>query len=211
MKRCHSAAFTLIEILMAVVASAIILAAVYGVFSRAIHLRDQATERAREVRLRARAVAVMRDDLRGAIISGGKMGAILQTTSDTAQSSSYPGYLKFTTTTGREASSELLGDMQEIEYSIVSDGTGAGVLTRGMNRALLAEQRENTDSRPLLAGVSSMEVEFYDGTSWTDTWELADATSALPEGIRLRVHLAENTAPPIEVLVPWTTQRAIAQ
>ena len=48
-------AFTLIEIMVAAIAAAIILAAIYGIFYRAIKMRDTATERNHEARLRARA------------------------------------------------------------------------------------------------------------------------------------------------------------
>ena len=93
--------FTLIEILMAMAACGVILAAIYGVFSKAIHLRDRATERVRTVRLQARALTVLRNDLRNGLISGGKLAATLQG-SRTAQNSSFPGYLRFTTTTGAD-------------------------------------------------------------------------------------------------------------
>src|SRR5687768_8743449 len=75
-KRRH--AFTLLEVLMALAAGAVILTAIYGVFSKAVHLRDSATDRAREVRVRARAVSILRNDLRNARISGGELAATLQ-------------------------------------------------------------------------------------------------------------------------------------
>ena len=99
-------AFTLLELVMALAASAIILAAIYGVFSRAVHLRDDATTRVREARVRGHAAAVLRDDLRNALISGSTtataLGSML-TGSQERKESSFPGYLAFTTTTGRDA------------------------------------------------------------------------------------------------------------
>jgi len=62
-------AFTLIEMIMALAACAVILTAVYGVFTRAIHLRNDATERVSASRSRAHAAAVLRNDLRNARIS----------------------------------------------------------------------------------------------------------------------------------------------
>ena len=96
--------FTLLELVMALAASAVILAAIYGVFSRAVHLRDDATARTRESRVRAHAAAVIRDDLRHAFISGSTTAtslALKLTGSAEGTASSFPGYLTFTTTTGR--------------------------------------------------------------------------------------------------------------
>ena len=68
-------AFTLIEILLASMGAALVLAALYGIFIHAIKLRDTATEHVRDARLRARAESVIRADLRGAFISGGTLAA----------------------------------------------------------------------------------------------------------------------------------------
>ena len=64
--------FTLIEILLAAVAAALVLTAVYGVFRQAVRIRDSATQRTRDSRVRLRAENIVRADLRGALVSGGR-------------------------------------------------------------------------------------------------------------------------------------------
>jgi len=60
--------FTLIEILAASLAAALIFVAVYGLFGRAIKSRDNATERIQQARLRARTADLIRDDLQNGLI-----------------------------------------------------------------------------------------------------------------------------------------------
>ena len=223
--------FTLIEILMAMAACGVILAAIYGVFSKAIHLRDRATERVRTVRLQARALTVLRNDLRNGLVSGGKLAATLQG-SRTAQNSSFPGYLRFTTTTGadteiatlttntaRITTGSFANELQEVSYYIVTDPAAemvgkAGQLVRTVERNLLATLPETPPEEPLLSGVSAMEVEFYDGQSWKDSWEVTTEDQTLPQAVRVRLLLAseegEIAPAPLEVFVPWTTQPATA-
>ena len=67
---------------------------------------------------------------------------------------------------------------------------------------------------PLLAGVESLEVSFYDGSDWQDSWEVTVDDKTLPEAVRVRLHLARKAAgdfvpAPIEVLVPWTVEAAV--
>ncbi len=216
--------FTLLEILMAISASAMILSAIYGVFSRAIRLRDDATARSREARLSARAETVIRNDLRNALVSGGSMAKILEGAPEGAQSS-YPGYLKFTTTTANGSGEEIVPDVQQVEYFIVADtaatDTKSGRLVRAIDRNLLAAVREKPPEEPLLIGVEAMEVSFYDGQSWQTTWELAEGDTTLPEAVRVTIRRAAANGTraaanatrvaqrPIEILVPWTTQPAI--
>jgi len=212
-------AFTLIEILLAMVACAIILAAVYGVFSRAIHLRDNATAHIREARVRARAAAVLANDLRNARLSGGTLAATLEG-SQAGQSGGFPGYLKFTTTTAQDIVQDAqeipANDIQRVEYYIAADPNASdrksGRLVRTVERDLLATVEETPAEEPLLPGVESMEVSFYDGSAWQESWNYAESKT-VPEAVRVRLQPAatESVAKPapIEVLVPWTTQMAV--
>jgi type II secretion system protein J len=210
-------AFTLLELIMALAASAVILAAIYGVFSRAVHLRDDATVRTREARVRAHAASVILDDLRSAFISGSTTAtslALKLTGSAEGTASSFPGYLAFTTTTGRDLDDTPVADVQQVEYYIVDDPDAvnrqAGLLVRTVDRALLAPTRETPPEEPLLHGIEKMEVEFYEGGTWQESWELTEEDTTLPEAVRVRLYPAAEvqgqTVPPIEILVPWTTQ-----
>ncbi len=249
-------AFTLIEILLASIAAALILAAMYGVFQHAIQLRDSATQRVGDSRLRSRAAAVIRNDLRNAYISGGLLASIVQgdSSGNDGLNSDYPGYLKFTTTTGKDDDSNLYGDVQQVEYYMVRDASGAGInaggdLVRAVTRDLVDAQTQavtpTADIQQILTGVQSFEVSFFDGSNWQTSWEyntsdnsssssssssssLASSNSSsssssssgslstsgsetLPVAIRVdiqQVGPANGGAapPPIEILVPWTTQ-----
>ena len=210
-------AFTLIELVLAMAACAVLLAAIYGFFSNAVHLRNDLMERTREARVRARAVNAMRNDLRNAIVSGGTLAVVLEG-SQQSPGGSFPGYLKFTTTTAPDAGEVPNPDVQQVEYYIVTDPAAveqkAGMLVRAHTRNLLATTTEVAVEEPLLAGIESMEVAFYDGSSWQDSWSVTTDDKTLPEAVRVRLHPARKAAgdfvpAPIEVLVPWTVQAAV--
>lgn len=210
-------AFTLVEILLALFASTLIIASIYGVFSRAIRIRDNAVARTHETRLRARAANVIREDLRNAYVSGGLLATALKGAEDGPESR-FPGYLKFTATTGRDSIDELHGDVQQIEYFVVNDNAPesreAGTLVRALDRNLLANVREPAAEQPLLTKVKAIEVAFYDGADWKDSWEVTKTAPALPEAVRMRIlQLASsekaNTPPPIEITVPWTAHSPV--
>ena len=209
-------AFTLIELLMALAISAVLLAAIYGVFSRAIHMRDNATHRTRDVRVRAHAAGMIRNDLRNALVSGGTLAATLQGSQE-SHGAGFPGYLKFTATTAKDVDDEFGGDVQAIEYYIARDDEAVdqktGVLVRTINRDLLNTTQQTTPEERVLAGVESMEVSFYSGSAWKTSWEVTTDSKTLPEAVRVTIQPvadADGIKPAaIEVLVPWTTQSAI--
>ena len=210
-------AFTLIELVLAMAACAALLVAIYTFFSKAVHLRNDLLERTREARVRAHAAGVIRNDLRNAIVSGGTLAAALEGSQQSSRGS-FPGYLKFHTTTAPDADEVPSPDVQQVEYYIVADpevtDQKAGMLVRAHTRNLLATATEEETEEPLLAGIESLEVAFYDGTDWQDSWSVTTDDQTLPEAVRVRLHPARKTAgdfvpAPIEVLVPWTVEAAV--
>ena len=223
--------FTLVEILAASLAAALLLMAVYGIFQRAVKTRDSATERTRESALRMRAAGVIRNDLRCAYISGtaAVLASVLEG-SVTNQKSRFPGYLRFTTTTGKDTVDDQYGDVQQVEYYISEDTTNAnadsadsaqnrdsGMLVRGITRNLLDATQTNTQStlpaqeQVLLKRVETFGVEFFDGQTWQESWQLTGSNAMVPQAIRVTVQqsAASNrtaTPAPLEILVPWTTE-----
>jgi len=205
--------FTLIEVLLAAVAGAMILAATYTVFSQAIHLRDLATDRTQAARVSAVASDILRNDINNGLVSGGVIANLLEA-SGSSQSSRFPGYLRLTTTTGDMTAGEVAGDVQEIEYYIAEDEFAAqrdsGVLIRAVRRNLLSEFQETATEQRIVAGVSSLQVSFFDGQSWLDTWEVTDEDNTTPTGVRVVITraadpLAKSAPAPIEIVVPWVT------
>ncbi|HEX4083819.1 MAG TPA: type II secretion system protein GspJ [Chthoniobacteraceae bacterium] len=228
--------FTLLEVVLATIAGALILVAIYAVFQQAIHLRDGATQRVRDTQTRMRAADVVRNDLRNAMISGGELASIVEgdCAGNDGIDNAQPGYLKFTTTTGKDTDDALYGDVQQVEYYVLKgSGTNAnsGSLVRAVTRDLLETTTPQAEDEPILENVASMQVAFYDGTNWQTSWEYNTADSGtdsastsgssastsgsgaetIPAAVRVDIQqappdLKSPTPPPIEVLVPWTTQ-----
>ena len=217
--------FTLIEVLLASVAASLVLATIYGVFTNAVRMRDKATIRTHNAQLRQRAGLVIRNDLQNAYVSGGVLASVLQGSANGPEPS-FPGYLTFTTTTGRDTPDEMRGDVQQISYYIVTDENNpsrdAGMLIREVNRNLLATNQTNTSrEEQILPNVASMDISFYDGTNWNSTWTYTPGvsqqnaastnTSVLPVAVRVRITQVAPSdkvpaPPPLEILALLTAQ-----
>jgi len=217
--------FTLMEILLASIVAALILVAIYAVFQQAIKLRDSANARIRDLRLRDRAATVIRNDLRNALVSGGLFASLVQgdSASTDGPNGDVPGYLKVTTTTAKDTSDDLYGDVQQVEYYVVRDktaapaagGAGGGDLVRAVTRDLL-DDNPQVQEQQILTGVQSLQVSFYDGANWQTSWEFNTAdsgtgsstsssssssssagsgvTETLPEAIRVDIQQVPQTA-----------------
>jgi uncharacterized membrane protein YgcG len=206
----------LIEVLVAAVATAILMVALYGVFSRGVSLRDDATARLQEVRLKDRALQLLRDDIRHGLVTGARMAASLEGSVDSPVSR-FPGYLRFTTTTGPTTREAFYGDLQEVEYYIAEDpwstNQRSGALVRTLNRTLLAQVREEPREEVLLRGVEALEIRFFDGNNWLDSWEFVDNESSLPLAVEVVVRavgartVGRLMPPALQLVEPWRVQR----
>jgi type II secretion system protein J len=210
-------AFTLIELILAMAACGIILVAIYGVFARALKLRDTATERSRASRVETHAAGILREDLRHARISGGAMAATLEG-SQSNSGASFPGFLKFTASTTSHPLARPSGHACEISYYLVNDdsvpGMRSGMLVRTVDFNLLAPIREQPSEQVIMRGLQAMDVAFFDGTTWQESWQHEEGATTTPLAIRVRLHPAleddRSAKPaPIEILAGWPMQPAI--
>jgi prepilin-type N-terminal cleavage/methylation domain-containing protein len=210
-------AFTLIEVMLALAISAIVLAAIGGVFFSAVRLRERTAAVLDESVALHHAFSLLRRDLQGALPPGSPFplaGDFKQEAlgGGTSQSSR----LQLFTTTGVISDAAPWGDIQEVIYELrdPSQRTSAGGkdLIRSVTRNLLATAVPDPDEQWLMGSVQSLEFSCYDGTDWRDSWDTSLGDTNLPSAVRVRILLASNNnaairaQQPFEMVVPLLSQ-----
>jgi len=210
------AAFTLIEMILAVGVAAIVLVAINAVLFAALHLRNAtqaAVEEATPVDL---AVTIMRRDLQCAVPPepNGVLTGDFKVGNVASLGTSLPVSAEVYTATGVLRADEPWGDIQRVTYSLRDDpnrkDTGKN-LVRSVTRNLLTTTTPDITDQTLLRGVASLRFSCFDGTQWLDTWDTTDTTTLntnLPVAVRVQIQMAANNrnALPIEILVPIDSQ-----
>jgi len=210
-----STGFTLMEVMLALAVSAIVLAAIGGVFYSAVRLRERTTATLDEAAPMHQALTLLRRDLQGAMPPGGTMTGDFKsglTGSGMAQGIG----LQFFTSTGVLNDNAPWGDMQEVTYELREPAqrtkTAGKDLVRGVSRNLLAATEQEWDEQWLMGNVQSLEFACYDGADWRDSWDTSMGNTNLPSAVRVRILLAgDNTAnvrnvQPFEMIVPLLIQ-----
>src|SRR2546422_8447684 len=214
--------FTLLEVLIAVMVFAIVLAAASSVFYGALHLRNGITESLEQALPAQHALSVIQRDLANLAVPGGTLSGAFQTTSITnvvgGQSSP-----DFYTTTGFIDQTSPWAEIQRVSYILVDRANRAAAgkdLIRAVTRNLLpATAEEEPAQQWLMGGVQGVTFYYYDGTQWRDSWDSTTAdpttglTNNLPQAIKVQIQLASQqtgralSAPaPIELVVPIVVQ-----
>jgi type II secretion system protein J len=212
--------FTLLELLAATAISAILLGSLYTVFHGALKLREHTYATVETGLPRSYIAMILRRDLANMAPPVGILaGAIIGETEEVE------GFrhdrLEFFTSSGIVNETTPWGDIQKVEYSLQEpqedqENQAGFNMARGLTRNLLASIAEEPEEGILLEGVQSLEITYFDGTSWQDTWDSTVVENEAPKAIHIRVDfLPENEnelqKPPLEFTFEISTQGASSQ
>jgi type II secretion system protein J len=207
------AGFTLIEVLLALMISALVLVVIGSVFAGALHLQSRASANLDESLPIERALTLLRRDLKNAVAPGGMLAGPLQSGSLQGGVDANNGIQIFTTT-GLITPNSPWAEIQKVTYGLQTpnDATGAGAkdLVRTVTRNLLSTTTQDEEDQFLASGVESLNFSYFDGANWLDTWDDTTQTN-LPIAVRVSLQMATKdsaqTRPdPIQLLVPLMVQ-----
>jgi type II secretion system protein J len=206
-----SGAFTLLELLLAIMIISIVLVAINGVFFTALHLRD-ATINAIEASLPAEeAFEVMQNDL--ANLAASTNGVLIGPLQTTTLTNALPDQIgpDFYTSGGELDGMVPWGDIQKIDYLLSTPTNGVRRPGRDLIRAVthnllpLTQPPQPDEEHAILSGVQSLTFLYYDGTQWDPNWDTTQQTN-LPQAIKVQIQMAvaPGFAPeaPMELVVP---------
>src|ERR1043166_1757148 len=221
MRRAHSIprlggrAFTLIEVTLALAVSAIILAAVGGVFYSAVRLRERTMAMMDEAAPLQQTVSLLRRDLKGAVPPGGVLAGFLQSGVVSGNLRQNDG-IEIYTTTGTMSDNAPWGDIQKVTYQLQDSTTGprsAGRdLVRSVTRNLISTTAEETEDQWLMGNIQDLQFSYFDGTSWQTSWDSTVGGTNLPSAVRVRLQLAPDqsgvnrASDPIDLVFPLVCQ-----
>jgi type II secretion system protein J len=218
-------AFTLLEVLLALVVLSIVMVVVHSIFYGALQLRNKADQAFEDAIPLQHALTLIRRDLANLTAPGGTLTGTLQTslTTSSTTSSSHSGQQcgpSFYTASGTLDESSPWSEMRKVSYYLVppTNNTAGLDLIRSVTRNLLPVSQEEYSDQVLMGSVSSLAFQFYNGSQWADTWDSTSVSSAgssntLPQAIRVQLTLITDekgtiAQTPIEMVIPVTVQAA---
>ena len=213
-------AFTLLELLIAVVAFAIVLAAINGVFYSGLKLRNRSAASLEKSLPLTQAILVLKRDLANLGVpstNDTRLIGELQSTptgsgiSDTPRFGSLAGAAgggsgqasqvspDFYTLSGLLDTSSPWPNVQKVAYLLV-DSTNRNALGKDLIRAVTRNLlpaggiAEEPAEQLLLTDVEDVFFLYHNGTDWAETWDsTADETMKLPRAIKVQIQFASET------------------
>jgi type II secretion system protein J len=201
--RGNPAAFTLLEVLLALGIMSIVAVALFSSLHVAFKSKRVAEETLEPVRSGEAAVEMIRAELEGALPPGrgALAGAFVgRNWRGGAGGNRDDDDVTFFTAADAPAFAERFGEAKRVELTVVRmEDTGERALARRVISNLLAPTRVDPDDEILCRRVASFNLRYYDGRQWWDTWDSAREDDSLPVAVEVTLELdppagSSNTA-----------------
>jgi type II secretion system protein J len=175
--------FTLIEVVLAVAMSAVLLTIVYWTYFSINRSVDAATENQEALETGRMLSELLKKDIRGIVSNRFSLKA----TNVTVEGYSL-GQMEFVTTAGFYA--DLL-KLRRIGYELFMDDKGGKILVRKESTDLNDPLDNTATVFELSRIVKGFQLEFFNGTDWTTTWD-SDAAGTFPQEIRVTFDVSDT-------------------
>ena len=181
-------AFTLLELLVAMSIMAVITAALYSTLHLAFRAKDSVDRLISPIAAANAVFDVIRSDLACAVdpsmnLSGpfvGEEAAISDNSS-----------ISFYTSNYMSEDDEIACDIYQVEYALEKYDQWEGyALVKNSSTNLLSQSEVVSQTEVLCRGVYSLDIEYYDGVSWTTSWDSENMTyTLLPPLVKITMEM----------------------
>ncbi len=182
--------FTLVEVLVATMMGAVLLAAVNTLLYGAMRMRNHTEETIRANYPIQPALAMIKKDLMNIVPPEGTLTGTM-TGEMQGGFSQRQDTLTFYSSTGDMSSADPWGYVQKIEYSLMKNQNKFQRdeidLVRSVTRNLLSTVEMTPVNFVLLRNVQMLELSYYDGEAWQTSWDSSTADPTLPTAIQVRL------------------------
>lgn len=188
---CHDRAFSLLEMLLALVLLSILSASLYASLSIAYNARSAADRALRVIATLELSLDLMRADIESALPAKGILAGAFIADSEITPGGYDSDYLAFYSTRPALNSSRSGCDIRRVEFLLKYDEENPGELNlvRRTTANLLAAQDPISTEQVLCRSVLSLGMRYYDGLDWLDSWDSATLEGELPFAIEISLIL----------------------
>jgi type II secretion system protein J len=195
-RNAKSAAFTLLEMLVATAMVAVLAGSLYASLSIAFKARRSALAVVEPVRKVEIALAFVGEDLRSAVVPKGTLAGPFVGEDAKDDRGHDSDTLEFYCTSNSPEQAEGIGDIKKIDLACEpSDDKRTQVLVRYVTTNLLAPKTVEPVREVLCRGVFGFNLRYFNGSEWLDTWDSTVENNTLPCAIEVTLQLDDARQP----------------
>ncbi|UCD53683.1 MAG: prepilin-type N-terminal cleavage/methylation domain-containing protein [Phycisphaerales bacterium] len=193
----QSAGFTLLELLVAMSLMVVVAASLYTALHTGFTARRSALAAVEPTSQALNAIELLKQDVIGVIPVDGALAESFIGTSSRNGEGKDADSVAFYTTQVYGDEDELVGGVGKIELELQEDTDEDREnyrLVRKITRNLLSPRDVDPEEQVLCRNVTSLNLRYFDGDSWLDTWDSTADANSLPVAMEVEIQVAYQVA-----------------
>ena len=187
--RSPRAAFTLLEVLLAMTLMSMLAATLYASLHIAFSARDSVQAALDEANAGELGLDLLRRDFCQALPPRGILAGAFTGTDGQWENATDADSMSFYASSNSPAADELACDVVHVEYSLGTDDDGRLALVRNTTTNLLAAETPEPLTEVICRNVRSLNLRYYDGVDWVDAWDSTQYGDGLPLAVEVLLEL----------------------
>ena len=193
-RRARKAAFTLLEILVAMTLLSVLAGSLYASLHIAFKARKSAVSAIEPVRTIQLAMELVREDVESALPPTGVLAGAFYGQDAQDDAGRDADSLLCHSSAGGPERAEGTCDIKRIELTFVSPPDAAErVLVRRVTTNLLAPQTVEPTEEILCRGVQGFNLMYFNGSDWQDNWDSSSQDNLLPLAVEVTLAMDRPT------------------
>lgn len=195
--RQSQGAFTLLELLVAMVLMVVTASCLYTALYTGFRAHRSALAATEPTSLAINAIELLKQDISGVLPPGGVLAGAFTGTDAAGTQGADADSLEFCTThLFTDDDDELVGGLGKIELLLEEDAEsddGTCRLIRRVTTNLLTSREAEANEQVLCRGVRSLNLRYFDGSTWVDDWDSTADANSLPLAVEIDIQVVHKT------------------
>jgi type II secretion system protein J len=184
--------FTLLELIVAIALMDLIALTLYSSMYIGIKAKKSSIQALKPYRLVVPVFEALGEDLKGTLKPAGLFAGSFEGEKSAGKNES--DSISFYCCNYHPQENEKASNIVKVEYVVEDDDlqNGSFVLVRKVTTNLLSSKTTNTKDEVLCRGISSFNVEYYDGNDWTNSWDSTTQDNELPQAAQISLSIEDE-------------------
>jgi type II secretion system protein J len=187
--------FTLLELLVAMVLMVVVASCLYTALYTGFRAYRSATSAVEPTLEAINAIELMKEDIDGVLPPGSHLAGSFIGTDASGAKGVDADSLEFYTTHIYTNEEQLRGGLGKITLLLETDPNSEDssyMLVRRLTTNLLAPKEAEADEQVLCRRVVSLNLRYFDGSSWVEEWDSTADANSLPRAVEVDIEIAHN-------------------
>ena len=194
---CYATGFTLLELIVAMALMNVIAVVLYSSMQIAFKTKERTVRSLEPYQSVTPIFEYIRRDLTSVMKPDGILAGLFKGENVPYSNLQDADTLSFYSAAYQPKEDEIASNVILVEYALETDlERDQVVLKRFMKKNILSPTAVEPEEEVIGRNIDGFDIQYYDGTTWVDTWDSSEQDSTLPWGVQVTISILDKNRSP---------------